>query len=169
MQDVEVLAVEVKQFLGEQRKALVSRVIGAGGKPRKLIPRRVPLTLADFIAGGPPLAEFSREAVKRAEAKGHNVKWNPTNFVLRIRLQSGRLQSYLYCYLTGRVDFYALASLPLSDSEAEGLRQSVLGLGVFEEAGEKTLTAWVEETNLPELLQALEHILDRMDEIARSH
>ena len=49
------------------------------------------------------------------------------------------------------------------------LRKELLDFGVFREAGEQTLKAYVDETNIPKMQEVYDFILDRIDEIVKPH
>src|SRR5262249_33724167 len=73
MADVEVLAVEVRQFVGEGRKALVPRVVGlteAGRMTKR--ERKPPLTREEFLAACPvPVVPLFEEVLDPAKGRGH--------------------------------------------------------------------------------------------------
>jgi hypothetical protein len=48
-------------------------------------------------------------------------------------------------------------------------RKRLLDFGVFKEAGEQTLKAHVEETNIPKMQEVYDFILDRISEIVRTY
>ena len=170
MRDVEVLIVEIKQFVGEQRKALVPRVIGVTERSRadKKLPGK-PIDLKKFLAECPPaMAAFTKEALAKAEEHRHIVTWGKATFGLRVYLpKEDRFATYLYAYPTGRLEFYT-SFLPLSPDQEAGYQKELLAWKGFAKPGANMVKVYVTEENLPDVLKALDFVLVRMDEFARA-
>ena len=75
------------------------------------------------------------------------------------------LASFAYGYPPDIFEFY-FGQIPLAEAEAAGLRRELLGLGIFQEAGQKTLRAQVSAATVSKLRETYASILDKMDEIA---
>lgn len=96
MLDVEVLAVEVKQFLGKGQKAIVPRVVGMTESARRIkrgdTPRHT--NRAEFMsklpAGAVPVFE---RIVDEAQERGHTIYWGTKGFSLRASLNRSRALS----------------------------------------------------------------------------
>jgi hypothetical protein len=158
---VEVLAVEVRQFLGPQGKVFstsvvseTTRVTNGGGGPRKLT------TQAEFLAGCQlPVARFFEGLLAEAEAGGCLVRWNEMGFSLRAALSSdGKMASFLYGY-SDHLDVY-LRDLPPDASAA--LRRQLLTSGFFKESGQFTLVAQLREDILGALTHVASALLDKV-------
>lgn len=88
MPDVEVLAVEVKQFRGDSAQTLVPRVIGrsAAAVPRGSSPKRV-LTRSLFLEKFPDGGQrtVARRILEFAEGHGGKPSWYTTGVSIRVR------------------------------------------------------------------------------------
>ena len=88
MRDVDVLAVEVKRYVGGSRETFVPRVIGRSAKPRASN-AGTSTTLADIIAAFPEGAvrDAARQLMDRAKAAG--ASFEPGSLGTSIRLPKG--------------------------------------------------------------------------------
>jgi hypothetical protein len=166
MADVEVLVVEIKQFLGEGQTALVPRVIGMTETVRQTKGAKRPRTQAEF------LADCTREAarvfetvISRAQAKGYSIYWGGVGFSVRAKRQDEQMASFIYGWPPDRLDFF-FGYLPLSPDEAAQLRAELLASGVFVAGGEKTLKAKLAGDTLTRIEEVWGMILARMEAIA---
>jgi len=172
MVDVQVLAVELKQYLSDDHKVLVPRVIGVteaardmkskGGSRRKTTTREEFLSqLADPIA-----VNFFTHVLDLAVRQGHTISWGEKGFSMRVHLKaSDRLASFAYGWPGGTFQFY-FAELPLSEAEATKLRKELMDFGVFEKSGNKTLKAIVNSNTVEPLQRAVDFILQQVDRIS---
>ena len=89
MPDIEVLAVEIKQFKGASGQALVPRVIGRIAAPTKGRTRNT-LTLESFLEQLPD--DAIRSAASRlldgAVSAGYNVWWGTSSVMIRMRCRA---------------------------------------------------------------------------------
>jgi len=173
MGDVEVLGVEIKQFISKGQKVLVPRVIGLTERSREVKagekPPKRPLDRATFLKEcKPAIAKFFERVVDVAEKRGHLIYWGTVGFSVRAHFQDGRA-SFVYGWPSGKFDFYFGQLSDLDPETLKKLRKELLDFGVFREAGEQTLTAEVEETNIPKIQEVYNFILDRIDEIVKTH
>jgi hypothetical protein len=172
MADVEVMAVEIKQFVGKGQKALVPRVIGLTEKSREVKggEKAPKLNRTAFLNRcKPPLAKFFERVLDQAEKKGHRIYWGTVCFSVGAWLEDGSA-SFLYCYPDGEFDFYFSQLSDLFDAETlKRLRKELLDFGVFREAGKQTLKADVEETNIPKMQEVYDFILNKIGEIVETH
>ncbi len=101
MNDVEVLGVEVKQFLGEGQRAMVPRVIGiteATRQAKQSSPGRQIINREIFLQNClPETAVFYNQAIDRVLAAGHVVSWGTKGFSMRMQ-GNGRMASFGYCF-----------------------------------------------------------------------
>ncbi len=181
MADVEVLAVEVKQYVGQGAKALVPRVIGLteaarSTKGNDASPRRPtvpPTNRQDFLAKcSPPAATSFAHLMDRVQARGYALNWGTLGFSIRAKARE-RAMSFLYGWPAGHnglseshLDFYSdylLQSGILPKEREPELRQLLLSFGVFNAGGEFTFRAIVDARTAPTLETACESIFDRID------
>lgn len=174
MADVEVLAVEIKQFLSDNHKVLVPRVIGSteaarerkdGGRRRKNLTNR-----HDFLSklNDPAAVKFFERMLDLAEQFNFTINWGEVGFSLRTYLpKANRLSTFAFGWPTSIFNFYF--NLPISETEASTLRNELMGFQIFEEAGEKKLRATVNKETASSLNQALDCILERVKTISSSH
>jgi len=172
MGDVEVLAVEIKQFVGKGQKALVPRVIGLTEKSREVKggekPPKKPLDRTAFLKGcKPAIAKFFERVVDLGEKRGHRIYWGTVGFSVRAQFPDG-LSSFVYGWPNGKFDFYFGQLSDLDPETLKKLRKELLDFGVFREAGGQTLQAVVEETNIPKMQEVYDFILDRIGEIVKT-
>lgn len=167
MADVEVLAVEVKQFIGEGRTALVPRVIGVTEAARTAKGEgggsRSQTTRDTFLASCPPgTAPLFQQALELAEARGHVIYWGVKGFSIRVRRGSdGALVSVAYGYPHGSFEFYLQW---LSEEGGAAIRRELLATGRFREGGEHTLRTQVAPGSINELMGVIEATLERIEE-----
>ena len=170
MADVEVLAVEVKQFLGHGQKAMVPRVIGlteAARSGKTTAPKRR-LTREQFLENCPSeLADFYTFVLDEGHARGHATYWGEKGFSMRGLLpQENRLASYVYGYPPNIFQFYFSHfenSIPADKLAA--LRKELLAFGLFRESGKKTLTMEVVRPTEERLRQMYIYILDELERL----
>lgn len=174
MADVEVLAVEMKQFLSKANQVvLVPRVIGITEAARTVkesgTGSKKHVTPEEFLANlAPRLRKFFERVIRLAEQKGHMLYWGTVGFSVRARLpQTDRLASFVYGYpYDTRADFdFYFGQLPLTPEAAQTLRQQLLDFGIFRESGQKTLRANLTDSDdLTKLDQVYDFILAQVDQ-----
>jgi hypothetical protein len=175
MADVEVLAVEVKQYIGQAgKKALVPRVIGLteaarttkGAKPSARATNRL-----EFLAKCPaPAGSFFTYLLDRATQRGYIVGWGNVGFSLRVNVHDRPL-SFLYGWPDGRFDFYSeylLSREILPKDQEPELRKQLLSLGVFKASGELTFRAVVDDKTASSLPAICETLFDKIDEWSKA-
>jgi hypothetical protein len=181
MTDVEVLGVEIKQYAQSDSKqtALVPHVIGATETARALkqagsTPRQK-TSAEDFLAScGAATAPIFQYVWDKAQARGHTIYWGAKGFSVRVQ-RPDRLATFVYGYPSDakggpveRLEFY-FKDLALPDEVAAPLRQDLLAQGVFVEAGQQTLRAYLQGETLHKITAVYDFILDRVDEIVAQH
>lgn len=172
LEDVEVLAVEVRRFTGEGQTALVSRVVGLteSARARKSSPSRQHTSRAEFLSQLPPgVITLYEQVLDAAEKRGHTVYWGTKGFSLRALLEHEQQRiTFMYGWPDGRLQFY-FAQLPLPTDEALQLRQKLMDFGFFTPSGEKTLTVQVENVPAEGILEMYDFVLERVGEIMHSY
>lgn len=172
MNDIEVLAVEVKQYLGGTKTAVVPRVIGlteatrqknarANTTPQRSTNRQMFLEQIPVAA-----SSFFVNILDDAESKGFTFYWGTKGFSIRVRIKGeDRMASFLYGWPNGNFDFY-FSQLNFTESEATEFRSKLLAYGQFRESGKHTLSAPVTDKNKETLLEVYRLIINRVAEIA---
>lgn len=173
MNDIEVLAVEVKQYLGGTKTAVVPRVIGLTEATRQKSERANPPsqrpTNRQFFLEQVPAAttNFYIKILDDAESRGFTLYWGTKGFSIRVRIKGeDRMASFLYGWPSGHFDFY-FSQLNFTESEAAEFRTKLLAYGLFRESGKYTLSAPVTENNKEKLLEIYRLIINRVAEIAQ--
>ena len=170
MRDVEVLAVEVKQFVGtDGQKVMVPRVLGvteAARQAKGAEGRKGRTNREEFLANCTPrAAEFLEQVLDVAQEKGYEVFWGSVGFSIRLYIPAeGRMVSVVYGYPPDTFEFY-FSQLQIPEEEASALREELLALAVFEEAGEKTLRATLQGDTLDRMPQVYDFILDAVPRV----
>jgi len=174
MSDVEVVAVEVKQFLGDGQRAVVPRAIGLTerirvGKPGGNGKRRT-INREEFIATcTPDAAKVFDRVLNDAAEKGYVIYFGTKGFSVRARVanEDREYASFLYGWPPNEFEIY-LAQLPLSEEQSLALRKQFLELGIFKEAGDWTLRASVDTESTSNIGKSCDIIFKKMEEIIKS-
>lgn len=184
MTNVEVLAVEVKQFTRERgvgQTALVPRVLGMteAAREKRSTPRRGRMTVQKFFSECTPAgSEFFRRVLDLADQRGHSISWSEKSFSVRMEVP-GRdgLITFLQCvprtsYETIDTDivyfvFGYIKNLLPSD-EIEALRQRLLEETALSEQENKLVGALVTWENLESLHATYDFILDEIDQLSET-
>lgn len=171
MNDIEVLAVEVKQYLGGTKTAVVPRVIGLTEATRQKSERTAgspqrPTNRQTFLETfTPSVASFFSGVLDEAEACGFIVYWGTKGFSLRARIESeNKIASFAYGWPNSGFDFY-FAQLNFTEEEAAQFRTELLAYGVFREAGKYTLASIVSDQNALKMREIYQLILKRVREV----
>jgi len=169
LSDIEVLAVEVKQFLGEGQKAIVPRVLGITETTRegKRPPSLKPTNRDEFLRKcKPEVSQFFTHVLEIADQRGHTIYWGVKGFSIRIYLpETDNFASVAYGFPPNSFQVY-FAQLPIPNEEVLALRKEMLGFRIFQEAP-KTLTAELDINNLKQAEEAYELMLQRVEGIAK--
>ena len=168
MNDVEVLAVEVKQFLGEGQRAMVPRVIGiteATRQAKQASSSRQIINRSIFLENClPETVSFFSQVIDRVLAAGHKVSWGTKGFSIRMQ-GNGRLASFGYCFPPNTFDLY-LGEFKYTDvptDVVESLRTRLTGNGLLTQRGQQTLRAEVTPQNQQGLLALLDVLLQTIE------
>lgn len=157
MTNVEVLAVEVKQYLEPSglHKVLVPAVIGATLRAQmaKQAGARNKITGEIFLGRCPgPSKMFFEELFSRAGDLGALVVWGTVGCSIRLPDNQGKLHTLAYCYppddFSFNLDTYAITD----DNLRNSLRKQLLTSGLVKEVGRFTLRAPVTEETVDRLL-----------------
>lgn len=172
MNDVEVLIVEVKQYLSDSgQKAVVPRVIGLteAARDKKSPTQSDKTTQIEFLSNCRPYVRpFFVNLISLAADKGHVLYWGTKGFSVRAHLPNNKLASFVYGYPSNTFQFY-FAQLSISEDEKTELRQELMAFGLFKESGEKTLTTNLKEADLAKANEVYEFILNKMNQIVENY
>ena len=168
MNDVEVMAVEVKQFLGEGQRAMVPRVIGITEATRqaKQTSSSGPIINSETFLQNcvPETAAFYNEVISRVLTAGHRVSWGTKGFSMRMQ-GNGRMASFGYCFPPNIFDLY-LGDFKYTDfptDVVESLRARLTARGLMVQRGQQTLRAEVRPGNESGLLALLDVMLQTIE------
>ena len=106
MKDVEVLGVELRQYVGLNLRALVPRVIGQtemtrNGKGNTEFPKK-PISIDAFCSVCPAeVRPYFNQMIADAEHLGLTVNWGIKGFSLRASMSDGSWQTLFYCWPPG--------------------------------------------------------------------
>jgi hypothetical protein len=172
MADVEVLAVEVKQFLGHGQKAMVPRVIGLTEAAReKKSGRTTPIfTRATFLDNCSLEAiPFVNYVLDKTVEEGHTIGWRQSCFVTRLfSPRDGREVSFVYVYPSGELQFYTVyLQQNLPKINLDELWQALLDTKLFHNTAKHTLSATVTAENQVQLRQAYDLILSHIKKLTK--
>jgi hypothetical protein len=183
MTNVEVLAVEVKQFQRESREdqtALVPRVVGMteAAREKRSAPRRGRMTYQKFFAECTPAGgEFFQRVLELAGQRGHDISWSEKSFSVRTDIpgRDGQI-TFLQCvprtsYETETDILYFVFGYIkniLPPDETAALRERLVEATVLSEWRENALRAPVTRENLEAMNSAYDLILDEIDQLIES-
>lgn len=166
MKDVEVLAVEVKQFIGEGQKAIVPRLIGLTESAREQ--KRTATTRSELLAKcNPESFKFFSDLLDIAEERGHSIYWGTKGFSVRVHIQEkDTYASVAYGFPPNSFQLY-FAHLPFSEVDISSLRKDLLALGIFREAPQ-TITALINRSNSAQAKKGYELMIERVETLSNS-
>jgi hypothetical protein len=171
MSDVEVLAVEVKQFLGTgDHKAIVPRVLGitesareaksASRGQRRKVNREIVLANAEPEAG-----RLFAYILDYAGELGHPISWGVVGFSVRYPVpETKELLSYFFCYPPTLFQF-SLQYINLAEADARSIRKTLLATGFFHESGKWTLSAEVTPKNGDRMREVVNRLFQQVPEL----
>jgi len=171
MRDVEVLAVEIKQFLGAgAQRVMVPRLIGMTETARAQKPATptTRTTRTAFLASCPPEAvPIFEQMLAFADAHAYLLYFGKAGFSIR-PLISGTLTSLLYGWPPAapptRIEFYT-GYLQLAPEALATLRARLDALGIFTLRGEHTYKAAITPESAGAILAALPQIFALIEEL----
>jgi hypothetical protein len=172
MANVEVLAVEIKQFQregDENHTALVPRVVGLTETARSTkgaSKSKRPTTRQEFLAKcSRETARFFERALDLAEQRGHIIYWGTLGFSLRVYApRMERVRTFAYGFPPATFQVWLPNEWERNEKASVELRRALLARSVFREKGKYTLEASLNE----DALQQMDDVYDfLLDEVAR--
>ncbi len=173
MADVQVLAVEIKQYLStDGQRAVVPRALGVSARRgRGTESRRRPIDRETFLNScAPEIAPFFEYVLDQAAERGYEISWGTISFSERAYLpKAGQKASFVYGYHSGTFDFYFSHLKMMPEEERQAIREELMSFGLFRESGNYTLTARLKEENLPLARKVYDLILEKIDAIVQTY
>jgi hypothetical protein len=173
MADVEVLAIEVKQYLSaDGQRAVVPRALGVSARrSTETRPRRRHTDRETFLGNCLPEVEpFFKYVLDRAQERGHEIYWGVSGFSVREYLPKSEMKaSFVYGYPKRTFQFYFANLKMMREEERRALRQELMSFGLFRESGDYTLSAELHEGNLPRAREVYDLILEKIDAIVEAY
>ncbi len=172
MNDVEVLAVEVKQFVGGgDQKVIVPRLIGMTETAREKKPIATTKTSrAAFLQSCPAEAvPIFEQILAQADAHRYTIYWGKVGFSMR-PIIGGTLTSVLYGWPPPapptRIEFYT-AYLKLNADKLQAVRDELRRLGFVKHSGEHTYRAVITAETAPRILQSVPAIFGLIEQLVQ--
>lgn len=170
MPNVEVLIVEVKQFLGtDGQQVMVPRVLGlteAVRKTKTSIDSKDKISRKEVLENCIPEATaFLEQVLDLAQERGYKINWGSKGFSLHASIPAQKKSAgFIYFWLPDTFEFY-FGYLPTSEQRAQALRDDLLAFNVFEEGGEYTLRARLNAATLKQMPEVYDFILDAVPQV----
>lgn len=162
MTDVEVLAVEIKQFLGKGNdKVIVPRVVGFTETAREMKAAsgmQVGHTnREEFLAKcEPDAAKVFEHLLEKAEEFGYIIYWGTVGFSTRYRLLEGKVTTFMLSYPPNLFQFY-LEPSSLGDGFNDQIRNELMASKLFRAGGRWTLSVIITNSNTERVIQTIDH------------
>jgi len=169
MKNVEVLAVEIKQFQREDKQALVPRVVGLTESKKTSPPRPKHITREEFLkACLPEVQEFFQRVLNIAEERKYTIYWGEVGFsIRRYSPKRNRDASFIHGYPPNR--FRVLHKDWIYYEKLEELRDALRKFNVFEKVGNYMSTAFVTQDNISQMDKVHDFILEQVEEHIKAH
>ncbi len=166
MPNVDVFAVEIKQFLGKGQNALVPRLIGFT-ETKTTTPRpdgSGHTTRTEFLGKCTPEARLGFESILRAaEARKHTIYWGGVRFSLKAFLPNTNCYiSYSWGTPPNRIDF-RIGHVPFPGDVAVRLRTQLHANDLFKDTGGNRLVATFDPGTRSQIESAFKEIMDAVD------
>ena len=155
---VDVLAVEIKQYLGHGQQVLVPRLVGLTEAARiNKVDTRTPrrrTNRAEFLEKCSETARtFFDEVLDTAIQRGHVINWGELGHSIRATTASGRAFTFAYGYPPSTYEVYT-RDIPGTSGDIQALKNRLVQLRPFAEAGQYTIRARVTPDDADVIRQA---------------
>jgi hypothetical protein len=161
--NVRVLGVELRQYVGQDVKALVPRVIGQSEAAREQKARSSPsrpaaplarLDRETFFSLCPPeAADFFAKVLDEATNRGLRISWAGKSFSIR----KGEQPAFVWCYaVDGNFEIF---DRDLPQEQAKRLRSQLLSLSSVKKISDVTMRIYVTRETLSDAEKAWELVL----------
>lgn len=167
--EIDVLAVEIKQFYVNGQRVLAPRVVGITPeseliKQEALVAKLNAETL--LKQSSPTGAEILAALVADAAQRNLPVAWHPTCFSIKVPIE-GRDTGIVYAY-PDRVEVY-FGNLVLPEAEQQELRNDLLRLNSLWIVTSKMLKVMLDNVNIAHPEQFSAELLDRLKAFGQRH
>lgn len=179
MRDIEVLGVELRQYVGNELRAMVPRVIGqteAIRRTKNTSNVRTQHTDQNKMISSCPVdvQPFISRLVEEASARGITVYWGLKGFSLRVSDSTGKLHSFFYCYppgVYGDLPVIEGFSTPIVRETDIGkfMEDNLLDIPGFKKFGQYTCRLSLNNESLESAWQSLEVIWKLAEKIQAIH
>ncbi len=171
MNDVEVLAVELKQFIGQgKHKAIVPRLIGmtetardtktgTGGKIHHV-------DRESFIERCEPegVQDFYNYVIDCGEKPGYSIVWGVSGFSLGFISSEHDLRiPLIFCLPPDRFEF-TVNYLVRKSADEKTIRNEVHTFGILKDTGKRTLHTKITQENATKMKEVVKFILEKTPE-----
>ncbi len=178
MPRIEVLGVEIRQYVGDNLRALVPRVIGQTEvtRQKKRSSRRSTkrTNIDEFLAACPSLVKgFYSDMIEKAIKQDLAINWGSKGFSLRVQRSNGEMTTLLYGFPSGalgREDPFIeviLRHLRPSDN-SKAIRSRLLKSAKLKESGKYTLSLVLIDDSLENARRVMNAIWDIASELKHS-
>jgi len=164
--NIEVLGVELRQYVGQGMKALVPRVIGQSeaareqkvrSSPLRSVAASVRLNRETFLSICPPeAAGFFAKVLDVAANRGLRISWGTTSFNVRKKEQP----VFVWCYAAKGIFEVNDGALP--EEQARRLRSQLLNLSSAQELSPVTIRIYVTRETQSDAQKAWEIVLQTL-------
>lgn len=172
LKNVEVLAVEIKQFRQEgnpDKKAIVPRVVGLTEKARSSkknvlkTPRKT--TREEFLNKCTKESrKLFQDILDTSIERGYTIYWGEVGFSIRAFSQKHKqLASFIYCFPPDKFQFYFHKYWVANKESSMAIRQKLLEFGVFKESGDYTLTTYITKNNANQMKEIYHFICQEVE------
>jgi hypothetical protein len=173
MENVEVLAVEVKQYqgiAGTGQKVLAPRLVNLTVREPPHISPQPPMTFDEFLrkCASTAVRGFFQRLFGVADTRHYTIYRGQVGFSIRVKLSSSRSATFLYVTPEGSFQFFFDSWLRGGEAE-RFFREELPRRGIFEEHGKWTLATVVNEDNLMQLEDAYTFIMDEIDKRTKDY
>lgn len=177
MRDVEVLGVELRQYVGGKLRAMVPRVIGQTEAIRQVKSRKGTPTRhtnrEEFLSACPEdVRQFFEYTLDEAEHHRLSVYWGIKGFSLRVSDKNGKLHSIYYGYPPGahgsdKAFVQGYLSSPLREPPfGEQVRKQFLSIDGFTQQGAYTLNLPLTKETIGSAQKSLKIIWEIADHLS---
>lgn len=173
MADVEVLTVEIKQYLGANgQRAVVPRALGVSARHSKESKRsRRHINREIFLDNCiPEVVPFFEYLLDQAVESGYEISWGTKSFSVRAFLPAAeRKASFIFAFPSGLFQFFFGQLKMMPAEERQAIREDLLSFGLFSESGDYTLTTGLKKDDLALAHEVYDLILEKIDAIVQKY
>jgi hypothetical protein len=170
MADVEVLVVEIKQFLGKgKNKVIVPRVVGFTETAREMKAssgmRTSHTNREEFLSKcDPDSALVFEHLLDKADEYGYFIYWGTVGFSTRYWApEQKNAATYMLSFPPNLFQFY-LGQLGFGEENNNRIRKELMATKLFKAGGKWTLSVNVTASNAGQVIQTIDHAFEMIKE-----